>query len=209
MPPDENGRFALAVVNVVSGVRRATLPIEMRAISRGVFRGMGFTPDGNHVYGHQAKNIFVWNVASGSLVTEWNWMKTGDIAAMGSTPDGSNVRAVMEDGTIANIDLPAANNVRTTRLDVPPVPPNQPPHIAFQTEWSFNRAAFASDGASVLRDANGRIDAFDLQSGKFARIIALPTGAAQVNFTVRQGDFVPVHVQAAGGGSIAIVQLPK
>src|SRR4029078_2342637 len=100
---------------------------------------------------------------------------------------------------IANIDLPAANNVRTTRLDVPPVQKNQPPHIAFETAWSFNRAAFASDGSSVLRDASGRIDVFDLQTGKFSRIIALPSGAAQVNFTVRQGDFVPVQVQGGGG----------
>jgi WD40 repeat protein len=208
-PPDEKGRFALMVVNVVSGAPRATLPIEFRAISRGVFRGMAFTPDGNYVYGHQAKHIFIWNVASGTVVTEWNWMKIGDVAAMGCTPDSSNVRAVMEDGTIANIDLPAANNVRTTRLDVPPVPNNQPPHVAFQTAWSFNRAAFATDGGSVLRDAGGRIDVFELQTGKFSRIIALPSGAAQVNVAVRQGDFVPVQVQDAAGGAIVIVQLPK
>ena len=206
-PPDEKGRFAITVVNIVSGAPRATFPIDLRTISQGVFRHMAFTPDGNFVYGHQADHLFVWNVATGQLATEWNWLRIGDIAAMGCTPDSRTIRALMEDGTIASIDLPAASNVRTGRLNVPPVPKNQPPHIAFETSWSFNRAAFTQDGASVLRDAVGRLDVFDMQSGNFARTMTLPSGAGQVDFTARQGDLVPVHVRAPGGDSVAIVRV--
>jgi hypothetical protein len=207
-PPDEKGRFALTVVNVVSGAPRATFTIDLRAISRGVFRHMAFTPDGNFVYGHQADHLFIWNVATGQLATEWNWLGVGDIATMGCTSDSRTIRALMEDGTIASIDLPAANNVRTGRLNVPPVPKNQPRHIKFETAWSFNRAAFTSDGASVLRDATGQLDVFDMQTGGFTRTMTLPPGAGQVNFDVRQGDLLPVHIQAGSGGSaVSIIRL--
>jgi hypothetical protein len=206
-PPDEKGHFALAVVNVVSGAPRATFPIDLRAISQGVFRHVAFTPDGSFVYGHQAKHLFVWNVATGQVTTEWNWLGVGDIATMGCTPDSHVIRALMEDGTIASVDLPAANNVRTGRLNVPAVSKNQPPHIKFETSWSFNRAAFTTDGFSVVRDAIGQLHVFDIQSGGFARAITLPSGAGPVDFTARQGDLVPVSVRAPGSESIAIVRL--
>jgi hypothetical protein len=208
-PPDKNGRFALAVVNVTSGAPRATLNVDMRMLSRGAFRNVAFTPDSNFVFGHQVDHLLVWNASTGQLVTEWQWVGVGDVATMGCTPDSQIVRALMQEGTIATIELPAGNNVRTGRLDVPPVPPNQPRHIPFEQPWAFRRAAFSSDGTSVLRDAGGQIDVFDLQTGRFARTFTLPAGTTQVDFAPRQGDLVPVQVRAPDGDSIAIVRLPR
>jgi len=209
MPPDEKGRFALAVVNIVSGAPRAMLNIEGRMLSRGAFRNVAFTPDGNFVYGHQVDHLLVWNVGTGKLVTEWNWVGYGDVTTMGCTPDSLIIRALMQEGTVASIELPAASNVRTSRLDVPPVSGNQPKHVPFEQPWSFSRAAFSSDGSSLLRDAGARIDVFDLQTGKFSRIFSLPTGSTQVNFGVRQGELVPVYVREPGGDSVAIINLPR
>ena len=207
-PPDETGRFALHVISVVSGAPRATLPVDVRAIARGAFRNVGFTPDGNFVYAHQVDHLLVWNATSGKLMIEWQWIGYGDMTTMGATPDSSMIRALMQDGSIATIDLPAANNVRTERLDLPAVSPNHPRHVPFDLPWSFSRAAFAADGTSVLRDAGGRIDVFDLASGRFSRTIALPPDAAQVNFNARHGGFVPVWVRSAGGDVISIIRMP-
>jgi WD40 repeat protein len=208
-PPDKNGRFAFAVVNVTSGAPRATLNVDMRMLSRGAFRNVAFTPDSNFVFGHQVDHLLVWNASSGQLVTEWQWVGIGDVATMGCTPDSQIVRALMQEGTIATIELPAGNNVRTGRLGVPPVPANQPRHVPFEQPWAFRRAAFSSDGTSVLLDAGGQIDVFDLQTGRFARIFTLPAGTTQVDFAPRQGDLVPVQVRGAEGDSIAILRLPR
>jgi len=209
-PPDKNGRFALAVVNVTSGAPRATLNIDMRALSRGVFKNVAFTPDGNFIYARQVDHLLVWNATSGQRVTEWQWVGFGDVTTMGCTPDSQIVRALMQEGTIATIELPAGSNVRTSRLDVPSIPSNQPRHVPFEQPWSFQRAMFSSDGTSVLRDAGGRIDVFDLQTGRFSRVFSLPAGATQVDFAPRQGNLVPVQVRGAdGGSSIAIVRLPN
>ena len=209
-PPDAKGQFALRVINVVSGAPRATIAVEMRTIARGAFRNAGFSPDGNFAYAHQADHLFVWNANDGKLMTEWQWLGYGDVTTMGAAPDNSAIRALMQDGTIATIDLPAANNVRPSRLDVPAVPGNHPRHVPFDLPWSFSRAAFAPDGASVLRDGGGRIDVFDLASGgRFTRAFALPPNAAQVNFAARHGPFVPVWLRGAGGEAIAIVRLPQ
>ena len=207
-PPDDKGRFALHVINIVSGAPRAALAVELRTITRGGFRNVGFTPDGNFVYAHQTDHLLVWSANDGKLMTEWQWLGYGDVTTMAAAPDNSAIRALMQDGSIATIDLPAANNVRTSRLDVPAVPNNHPRHVPFDLPWSFTRAAFSPDGTSVLRDGGGRIDVFDLASGRFTRVLALPPDAAQVNFAARHGPFVPVWLRSAGGDAISIIRMP-
>ena len=78
--------------------------------------------------------------------------------------------------------------------------------VPFNRPWSFKRAAFAPDGASVLSDAGGKIHIYDVQTGKLSRVLTLPAKAAQVDFLPRQGDLVPVYMQDK---SIAIVRIPK
>lgn len=204
---EEDQPFSFVVVDLSTATLQSTLQIDSKMLSHGMFHRIAFTPDRKWVYSHQGDRVLIWNVTSGQMVTYWTWTGTGVVTAMGSTPDGRFIRALMEEGSVASFDTSTTPlGQQVSRLDVPPVSPKEGRSQPFVKPWSFNRADFSADAASVMRDAGGKIDEYDLQSGKLVRTITLPAGAEKVDFRARHGELVPVHLR---NGSLAIVELPK
>jgi WD40 repeat protein len=206
-PREGDKPFRFVVVDLATATVQSTLQIDLKLLSHGMFHRIAFTPDRKWVYSHQDDRVLIWNVASGQMATYWTWTGTGTVAAMGSTPDGRFIRALMAEGSVASFDTSTTPlGQQVSRLDVPPVNPKEGRIQPFVKPWSFNQADFSTDAASVMRDAGGKIDVYDLQSGKLVRTITLPAGVEKVDFKARHGELVPVHLR---NGSLAIVELPK
>jgi hypothetical protein len=208
-PPARGKPFAFVIVDPDTGSIRATLQLNPQLLAQGVFHRIAFTPDGKWVFAHQDAQVVIWNVATGQVAGEWRWPGTGAVAAIGCTPDSRIVRALMQEGTVADMQLLSTPlKASVNRLSVPKLDPKEPRRIPFDKPWSFIRATFSPDAARVLRDAGDRIDVYDVQSGALTQVFTLPAGATQVNFEARQRDLVPVSVQQEGGHAVAIVRLP-
>jgi WD40 repeat protein len=206
-PPERNKPFCFVVVDAETGAVRSTLHIKPELLAFGEFHRIAFTADGKWVYSNQDDRVLVWDVATGQIVTYWVWTGTGAVAAIGSTADSRFIRALMQEGSIASFDVSVApQKAAVNRLDVPTVDPKAPRMVPFYKPWSFNRAAFSSDGMSVLRDSGGKIDVYDLPAGKLSREFTLPANAAGVQFSAAQADLVPVHMK---DNSIAVVRIPR
>jgi hypothetical protein len=206
-PPERDKPFSFVVVNPETGAIRSTLRVEPELLASGEFHRLAFTADGKWVYGNQDTRVLIWDVARGQVVTAGEWAGTGAVAALGSTPDGRLVRALMQEGSIASFDVSVTPpRAAVSRLDVPAVDPKELRMIPFDKPWSFNRAVFSSDAGRVLSDAGGKINQYDVRSGKLSRALTLPANAAAVQFSAAQGDLVPVHMNDK---SVAVVRIPR
>jgi hypothetical protein len=210
-PAPREGRrpFSYVILDPHTGIEQRRLTIDEDVLQFGAVGEMGFTPDAEYVYAHQDDRVLVWATSSGNLIINWQWSGTGAIAELGCTPDSKIIRALIQEGSVASFDVRDPGNAKIARLDVPPVPPNEPRMIPFERSWSFRRAAFTSNGASVLRDAGGKIEMYDLDTGKMVRLFTLPPGAVTAELTRMRNNICPVYIRSALGYAISLVRLPE